>query len=163
MDPKVSNLLLDRRWPKVEQVVREQGGDPATDVWRKDLVVHARILARPRVEETPEGPKEARDAYVFRMEFNDYDEHGPRTYICNPEPPHETSTNMKWYPDFTSGHPFTRADFLCMPGDRRCQDAGNHPEWAKKPHYHPDAIIASLSDTLNWPTYKGRRKDDAAA
>lgn len=158
MDKAVTEALLDERWSRVLQVVLEKGGNVERDVWRDGVNVHARVHAHPRKEPAIDGTTQSvRDPYVFRLDYTDYDDHGPRTRICDPEPPHEIAQGLNHHPDFANGHPFGRADFFCMPGDRRCQDSSNHPEWAKKEHYHPEVIIASLWDTFNRTDYKGRR------
>lgn len=153
MSREESLLLLDARWPELENAVRRYGGDPAIDLVRDELVVHLRILARAR---TADGGRSVRDVYWFRLDFADYDEHAPRIYVCDPQDRSRMGTGRQFYPLMTGNGTFGHDGFLCMPGDRRCYDSGNHPEWKVRGHYHPDVVAEYLFELLTSHQYQGR-------
>lgn len=146
------DLLVDR-WPLVERVITDLGGNPATDVSRDKLVVMVRAISRPAPDAT------TGDRYVMRLVFEDYDEHAPKIWFCNPDDPTELGQGQQFYPKLegSGGGVFSHSGFLCMPGDRRCYDAGNHrDEWMKKEYFHPDAVIGALLSLVKSPNYRGR-------
>lgn len=145
-------LLLDR-WPAVEAAVAEYGGDPSTDLSRSDLVVWIRILSRERIG--PNGDR-VRDPYVFKLDFADYDDHAPRIWLCDPARIERVGVGREFYPLIEGNGVFNHDTFFCMPGDRRCYEQGNHPEWKQKRNYHPDSVIISLFALVQSPQYRGR-------
>ncbi len=153
MSPDESLLLLEKRWEAVRRAVRECGGDPDANLTRDGLLIQIRILSRAR---TGADGASVRDAYVFRLHYADYDEHGPRLALCNPDDPKQVGTGQRFYPKLEGNATFNHSGFFCMPGDRRCYESGNHQEWKKKEYFHPDVIIESLYSLLQSPQYRGR-------
>jgi hypothetical protein len=147
-----SEELLLERWPAVEQVVSALGGEPATDLARAKLVVVVRAISRPAF-----GTKGG-DLYVMRLVFDDYDEHAPRIWFCNPADPTQLGHGQQFYPKLEGNGSgvFAHAGFLCMPGDRRCYEAGHHAEWRRKEYFHPDVVIGHLLALVKSPNYRGR-------
>jgi hypothetical protein len=152
MKAEESEELLVARWPEVERVVREHGGDPATDVLLDKLVVMLRATSS-----VPSGATKG-DLYVNRLIFEDYDDHAPRIWFCNPGDPTQLGQGQQYYPrlEGSGSGVFSHAGFLCMPGDRRCYDLGHHPEWRKKEYFHPEAVVGSLLALVKSPNYRGR-------
>lgn len=150
MRAEESEDLLVERWPAVERVVREHGGDPATDLSRDKLVVMLRATSRIRPGAT------GGDLYVNRLVFEDYDDHAPRVWFCNPEDPTQLGQGQQYYPQLEGSGVFSHAGFLCMPGDRRCYDVGHHAEWRKKEYFHPETVIGYLLTLVKSPSYRGR-------
>jgi len=144
-------LLLDR-WSRVEEVIRDHGRDPITDVVRDKLVVTLRAHAALRPDATTP------DLYIFRLDFMDYDSHAPSIWLCNPEDPTQTGQGQQYYPKLNGAGSgvFAHPNFLCMPGDRRCYDAGHHAEWKKLEYYHPEFVVESLLLLLRSTDYQGR-------
>ena len=147
--------LLLERWPAVENVVRQYGGDPAVDLSRDVLVVHVKILSAERPD--PESGR-VRDPYVFKLDFADYDDHASRIWLCDPDDRTKLGVGRQFYPQIDGNNVFNSEAFFCMPGDRRCYEQNNHAEWKRKEHYHPDIVIGSLFELLRSPSYKGRAK-----
>jgi len=145
--------LLLERWPAVELVVRQYGGDPATDLSRDELLVHLRVLSAER--STPQGER-VRDPYLFRLDASDYDEHAPRIQLCEPSDRTKVGVGKQFYPSIEGNGVFSHDTFFCMQGDRRCYEQGHHPEWKLKEHYHPDVVIEYLFELLRSPKYRGR-------
>jgi hypothetical protein len=150
--PEESEELLLARWPEVERVVQSFGGDPSTDVSRDKLVVTVRATSC-RSPGAQQG-----DPYVMRLVFEDYDDHAPRIWFCNPNEPSQLGQGQQYYPKLAGNGSgvFSHAGFLCMPGDRRCYDAGHHAEWRKKEYFHPDVVIGHLLALVKSPNYQGR-------
>lgn len=153
MTPEETLSLLLERWPAVELVVSQYGGNPETDLSRDGLVMLVRILAQERVD--AEG-RAVRDHYVFKLDFADYDDHAPRVWACNPADPKAVGQGRQFYPKIAGNNVFSHETFLCMPGDRRCYEQGHHPEWKKREHFHPEIVIGSLFELLRSPGYEGR-------
>jgi hypothetical protein len=147
-----SEDLLVERWSAVELVVREHGGDPATDLLRDKLRVTLRAFSH-AASSAQQG-----DLYVIRLVFEDYDDHAPCIWFCNPEDVTQLGQGQQYYPKLegSGSGVFSHAGFLCMPGDRRCYDAGHHAEWRKKEYFHPEAVIGLLLALVKSPTYRGR-------
>jgi hypothetical protein len=144
-------LLIDR-WSALEGVVRHYGGDPATDLARDDLAVYLKIVSAKR--STQDG-LHVRDPYWFRLEFDDYDDHGARIYVCNPDDRSKVGIGKQFYPVIDGNGVFNHEAFLCMPGERRCYE-GHHAEWKHKEHFHPEVVAGYLFELLRSPSYKGR-------
>jgi hypothetical protein len=145
--------LLLTRWPAVEDVVRQYGGDPSADLPRDGLVVHARIfsLERPTVE-----GGWVRDPYMFKLDFADYDDHAARIWLCDPSDQTKVGVGRQFYPRIEGNGVFNHDTFFCMQGDRRCYEQGNHLEWKLKEHYHPEIVVGYLFELLRSPGYQGR-------
>ena len=165
MTAEESERLLMERWPALEAVVREYGGDPALDLVRDTdaasplgrLVVHVRIRSAGWI--APEGVQES-DTYWFKLDFSDYDEHAPRIWVCDPRDHRNIGTGRQFYPAIPGNNVFGHDTFLCMPGDRRCYESGNHSEWRRREHYHPDVVIAPCSNSsAHLPTSEGGRHE----
>ena len=152
MTREESLALLLERWAAVETVVRQYGGDPVVVLSRDGLVVHVKAESGERP--TSEGVK-VRDPYVFKLDFTDYDDHAPRIWLCDPADPTRVGVGKQFYPRIEGNSVFNHDAFLCMPGDRRCYEQGNHQEWKRKEHYHPEIVIGSLLELLEPPNYKG--------
>lgn len=153
MRAEESEDLLVERWPLVERVITDLGGEPTTDLSRAKLVVMVRAISQP----CPGAA--AGDCYVMRLVFEDYDEHAPKIWFCNPADPTQLGQGQQFYPrlEGSGSGVFGHSGFLCMPGDRRCYDAGHHrDEWMKKEYFHPDAVIGSLLSLVKSPNYRGR-------
>jgi hypothetical protein len=134
--------------------MRQYGGDPAIDLRREDLIVHVRISS---AERAADSGTRVRDPYVFRLDFVDYDDHAARIVLCDPcDAKARTGAGREFYPNIEGNQVFSHDSFLCMPGDRRCYEQNNHPEWKLKQHYHPDIVIGSLFALLQSPNYRGR-------
>lgn len=155
MDAAVSEALLRERWQAVEDVVREHGGDPSTDLKRDGLTVFIRIRSRPVAHDGEQGVRA--DDYLVRLVYADYNEHAPRPSFCDPANPERVGQGMEFYPLIESNGVFGNPTFWCMPGDRRCYDAGNHPDWRREEHYHPEVVVSYIYGLLRSPKYKGRR------
>ena len=153
MTAEESLELLQARWRAIEEVVKSYGGEPATDLTRDGLTVHVRVFSRERP--TASGALE-RDLYVFRLWFQDYDDHAPRVWLCDPAEPTKLGIGRQFYPKIQDNNVFGHETFFCMPGDRRCYEQGNHPEWKRRDHYHPEVVIGSLFELLHAPGYQGR-------
>jgi hypothetical protein len=145
--------LLQLRWPAVEQVVAHYNRDASAAVQRDGLVVHLTALSAERP--SPEGEMQ-RDRYVFRLTFADYDDHAARIVLCNPDDPSVIGTGKQFYPRIEGNNVFVHDTFFCMPGERRCYEQGNHPEWKDRQHYHPDIVIGCLLELIRSPGYRGR-------
>jgi hypothetical protein len=148
-----SLALLLQRWGAVENVVRQYGGDPTTDLSRDGIVVQVTIRSAER--STTDGGR-TRDPYVIKLDFVDYDDHSARIYLCDPSDSTKVGVGKQFYPSIEGNSVFNHEGFLCMPGDRRCYESGNHQEWKKKEHYHPEIVIGSLFELLQSSSYKGR-------
>ena len=153
MKREESMALLDARWPEIERIVKDYGGDPATDLQGDGLVVHVRIWSRLR---PVTGADPTRDLYLFQLDFVDYDDHAPRVCLCDPTDPSKVGSGKQFYPLIEGNGVFTSDTFLCMPGDRRCYEQGNHAEWIQRCHFHPEIVIQTLFELLRLPGYKGR-------
>jgi len=145
--------LLLERWAAVENLVRQYGGNPTTDLSRDGLVVYVTILSAER--NTPECQR-VRDPYLFKLEFADYDEHAPRIRLCDPDDRTKTGVGTQFYPRIESNGVFGHESFFCMQGDRRCYEQGNHGEWKSKEHFHPEVVLGYLFELLRSPNYRGR-------
>lgn len=153
MTKEESVALLLERWAAVEDLVRHYGGNPTADLSRDGVVVHVRILSRERP--TPEGGR-MRDAYIFKLDFADYDDHAPRIWLCDPEDKTKVGVGKQFYPKIDGNGVFNHDTFFCMPGDRRCYEQGHHSDWKLKQHFHPDVVIGYLFELLRSPSYAGR-------
>lgn len=163
MTGEESEALLLQRWAALEEVVRHYGGDPAQDLVRavdatkarERLIVYVRIRSAEWTE--PDG-RRGHDTYWFKLDFVDYDDHAPRISVCNPNDYRSGANGKAFYPKIANNGVFSHDNFLCMPGDRRCyDDAGNHPEWRRKEHYHPDIVVLSLFELIRAPGYERRK------
>jgi hypothetical protein len=145
--------LLLARWPAVEDVVRQYGGDPTADLSRDGLVVYLRVMSAERVDEET---RRVRDPYLFKLDFTDYDEHAARIWLCAPTDRTKVGIGKEFYPKIAGNGVFGHDSFFCMQGDRRCYEQGHHAEWRLKEHYHPDVVIEYLFELLRSPNYQGR-------
>lgn len=154
MTVEESEALLAARWSAVEEVVRQYGGDPASDLTRDGVQVRVKMLSAKRV--TPAGS--LRDPYIFQLSFNDYDDHAPRIRLCDPADPTKVGVGRQFYPTIEGNNVFGHETFLCMPGDRTCYETSGHLEWRLKQHFHPEVVVGYLFELVQSPTYKGREK-----
>jgi hypothetical protein len=156
MDPAVTEALLLQRWPHIEAVVRDHGGDPATDLSRDGLIIHVQAWSKP--VPLPENPSALqRDLYRFRLDYHGYDEMAPIVQLCDPKPPHRIGGPFEFYPVIEGNGVFGHGTFFCMPGDRRCTDSGNHQDWKRVEYYHPEFVVGEVLGLIQSPKYRGRR------
>lgn len=144
--------LLLLRWSAVEEVVARYRREAAVEVLRENLVVFLSCLS---AERTTVGAMPRRDPYLFRLDFADYDDHAARIFLCDPANRATIGSGKQFYPSIADNSVFSHETFLCMPGERRCYEQGNHPEWRGKQHYHPEVVIGSLLELIRSPTYRG--------
>jgi hypothetical protein len=90
------------------------------------------------------------------LTFADYDEHAARIVLCDPNDRKIIGVAKQFYPSIEGNGVFNHDTFLCMSGERRCYEQGNHPEWRHQQHYHPDVVIGSLLELVRAPGYRGR-------
>jgi hypothetical protein len=145
--------LLALRWPSVEELVARYNQAAPAEVDRDGLVVHLSALSGERA--AADGQL-LRDRYIFRLAFADYDEQAATIVLCNPEDRSTIGTAKQFYPSIEGNGVFSHDTFFCMPGDRRCYEQGNHPEWKDRRHYHPEIVIGSLLELVRAPGYRGR-------
>lgn len=153
MTKEESLELLQLRWPAVVGIVTRYDRDASAEVDRDGLIVHLSALSAERPG--ADGQRQ-RDRYIFRLTFVDYDEHAARIVLCDPEDRSIVGSGKQFYPSIEGNSVFSHETFLCMPGDRRCYEQGNHAEWKDRRHYHPEIVIGSLLELIRAPGYRGR-------